>query len=526
MKHVLKTFIMVLGLLLLFSGTEIVESLRIGPIDNNTNFWSGTVAFNPIYSIRTHFIQSYSLNQLSGTENALNISVSSFGTNYNLNTSLIQPYDLTGDSSNNIWFTDYSQHSIYKLNPSLGTYTNYSLPSDINPFTIIYGGNNVLWLTDFNFIDNASQVRNIVRYNITSENITVYKIPTLDPGPFGIIIQNNNTLWFTEWYGKKIARLDLLPNPTITEFNAKCTNINWCGPLGIASDSQGNIWYVDTYSATFIKFNPENKQQTAYPIPNEFLSPVALKFDSSGDIWTGEHAGYRILRFDPINNTFVFYAVPYLGSYALGLNDLGFDAKGNIWFDEHFTNRLGRLDPISGTVMQYVLPQQEPLIQKIYVSKMDNKIWYAEWGTNSIGMLDESKAPLLTVSSNTSNIFDSSGSNKQITVDVKVQLDSPKPLFITSLTQNSTDIQVLAPTFNITMSQNQTYSFPVKISITNKINVGTYYIPIGVQGSNYTATTTVILQITQNQSINGFSFIYIVSILLPSALIERKRRKK
>ena len=39
---------MVLGLLLLFSGTEIVESLRIGPIDNNTKFWSGTEAFNPI----------------------------------------------------------------------------------------------------------------------------------------------------------------------------------------------------------------------------------------------------------------------------------------------------------------------------------------------------------------------------------------------------------------------------------------------------------------------------------------------
>ena len=193
--------------------------------------------------------------------------------------------------------------------------------------------------------------------------------------------------------------------------------------------------------------------------------------------------------------------------------------------------------------MTYLLPRNftnrddpGPAIQWLYIDKK-NTIWYPEWGKKYIDAINESMVPSIKVLLNNSYFSTFSGCSTLLTLNVTASLESTKSLLMGPYTQNSqaysTSYQGITFTTeevsNATIAQDQHYSFLVKVNISTNIKAGTYYIPLGVSGSNYTATTTLIIQVNNIQDPNLiYSFIIlgtmsgIVAIVLLVFIIKKK----
>ena len=523
MQYQLKNILILSSMIILIGISTTISPVLSININN-----SSIIHYSPILTSNNQ-----PLAQLSSiSEFPANITSVGFRTDYNLNTSTINPFYVTGDNSGNIWFTDYDHNAIYKLDPTTNNYTVYSMPTGINPFILDYAGNNTFWFTDTNS-STYSGYRNICEYNVLNGNLTCYPIPTKNGNPFDLIV-HNTTVWFTEWQGKKIGRLDLGPHPTLTEYNASCANSDFCGPLGINIDAQGNVWYVDTYDAAFVKFNPNTGQQQRISLPNQFSAPVVIRFDSNGTMWTGEHAGSNIVHYDPITHNFTMFAVPTPSTYTVsfaGLNDIALDAQGNVWFSEHFINRYGFLKITTNTIMNYFLPRggnPGPSILWLYIGN-DHKVWYAEWETHYIDSVDETKVPSIEISLNNSYIKLTAGSSAEILINVTAILDTNQPLPMQPFTQSALGTSIIAQNFSISAVPRHRYSFLVTVNITKSANAGIYYIPIGVGGNNYTATATLVLQLvaqTTAKATGGYELTIVSSALIAFVVYRIKRQKR
>src|SRR4051794_4822666 len=73
--------------------------------------------------------------------------------------------------------------------------------------------------------------------------------------------------------------------------------------LGIATDSEGNIWVSDTGNNRIQKFNSKGEYLTKFGKEGtgngEFKSPKGLAIDPSGNIWVVDSGNNRVQKFNP-----------------------------------------------------------------------------------------------------------------------------------------------------------------------------------------------------------------------------------
>ena len=119
------------------------------------------------------------------------------------------------------------------------------------------------------------------------------------------------------------------------------------GPIGITSDSYGNIWFSETKSNKIGVFSIENKKFREFTIPIEadsirMVESWSLIFDQEGMLWFTDHSNNAIWRFNPMNEKFEMFKIPTPGSFPI---QLVIDKHGNIWFSEIYGNKIARIDP-------------------------------------------------------------------------------------------------------------------------------------------------------------------------------------
>jgi virginiamycin B lyase len=342
-----------------------------------------------------------------------------------------QAWSLKVDDSNSrrqqlgdIWFTDAKQNAIRKFIKSSQSFEIYKIPNNSSSFGTTYPisleidpkNNRIFFVGTFSaslWIGDITKMK-----NGTSDGISQIPIPTngfngIDPvlittGSIALDSKKNSVWISVLSYGRKgeIFRYDL----TTKSFEIFGLPAELNSPLGMAVDSNSDLWITNAGTSIFYKLNPDSgnilKFVTSKASPrvfgggngdqvhggidsniskNAYTLPYWIQKASDGSLWFNEQEGNRIARFDPSNMKLTEYWIPTQnriwancppsnntnanGSQKCGIaNALQFSIRNNnkqVWFTEWSENKIGKLDtkshlPFSVTIS----PQKELTIKR------------------------------------------------------------------------------------------------------------------------------------------------------------------
>ncbi|MGA9170542.1 MAG: hypothetical protein WBZ20_10420 [Nitrososphaeraceae archaeon] len=322
-----------------------------------------------------------------------------------------------------VWFTDVKQNAIWKFIKSSQSFEIYKIPNNSSSFGTIYPisleidpkNNRIFFVGTFSaslWIGDITKMKNGTSDGISQIPIPINGFNGIDPvlittGSIALD-SKKNSVWISMLsYGRKgeIFRYDL----TTKSFEIFGLPAELNSPLGMAVDSNSDLWITNAGTSIFYKLNTDSgdilKFVTSKASPrvfgggngqirgdngsniskNAYTLPYWIQEASDGSLWFNEQEGNRIARFDPSNMKLTEYWIPTQnrlwgncppsnntnanGSQTCGIaNVLQFSIRNNnkqIWFTEWSENKIGKLDtrshlPFSVTTT----PQKELTIKR------------------------------------------------------------------------------------------------------------------------------------------------------------------
>ena len=222
--------------------------------------------------------------------------------------------------------------------------------------------------------------------NSTKSNryITEFKLPTYCAQPLAITTDSTGIVWFTQYNTGNIATFDS-SSKIFTEYqNDRWPKGDQSMMWGIASTSDGNIWYTDETHDVIWKFDRNNFTSFKYPLSqtgqtfpqkividdknilvNDFTGNKITSFDSSQ---SGSEIQYSIIN-SPTNDTFT---------------SLSSNSDKDIWYTIwrfQSGGALARYDRLVSNGPSFTLPLGIAAPNGIS-STPDNKVWITDAGTS------------------------------------------------------------------------------------------------------------------------------------------------
>jgi streptogramin lyase len=110
-------------------------------------------------------------------------------------------------------------------------------------------------------------------------------------------------------------------------------------PLGITTDSHGNVWFAEDNYDQLVEFVPSNSTFRYYPIPTQHhLAWIwFMLFDSVGNLWFSDEGQPLLWRFSPSQAAFANFSAGAAQPYGLAYDQ----ARSLVWFTSLRTNQVG-----------------------------------------------------------------------------------------------------------------------------------------------------------------------------------------
>lgn len=112
-------------------------------------------------------------------------------------------------------------------------------------------------------------------------------------------------------------------------------------PAGVAVDSAGNVYVVDTFNQTVFKITPSGTQTAVH---GTFNAPAAVALDAAGDVYVtddGTNMLYKVTKSGVQSTLVADLNVP---------NEVALDALGNLYIADTYSSKvikIDRADPVS-----------------------------------------------------------------------------------------------------------------------------------------------------------------------------------
>lgn len=211
-----------------------------------------------------------------------------------------QPISITMGPDGNFWFTLANSSQVARITPD-GVITEFRTPTFSFPFDITPGPDGNVWFSEgssgqiayitpqgniteimFSLFDASSGIttgpdgniwfcdltgNNIWRYEIATQALSKFPVPTPNSFPEDITTGPDGNLWFTERSAGKIARIT--PSGVITEVVSGLDN-----PRDIILGPDGKLWFNPAFEAQLGTLTTDG-EVTYFPIPNraEAIAP-------------------------------------------------------------------------------------------------------------------------------------------------------------------------------------------------------------------------------------------------------------
>ena len=300
-------------------------------------------------------------------------------TEYDLPSPLIQPHDVMLDHAGNVWYSDFGQMFLGKMDAKTGKVTQYPIPV-VKP-----GWPEGTLDLEFDKDDNpwvgVMYQNAIAKFDKKTEKFQIWQTPKdwdTDGGQLGHLALEgtnvDNKVWIKNSDIGNIYRLDLVSSKFENLGNFKDPKTGKrIGTYGIHTDQQNNAYLLDFSAGNIVKIDAKTKIPTVYQTPTPDSRPRRGRVDPEGRLWFGEYQGDAIGMFDPKTERMKEWKVPTPWSSPY---DAVLDRNGDAWTGSMLTDRVARLDVKSGQYTEYMLPRPTN-IRRVYVddSKNPGTLW-------------------------------------------------------------------------------------------------------------------------------------------------------
>jgi streptogramin lyase len=300
-------------------------------------------------------------------------------TEYDLPNPLIQPHDVMLDRAGNVWYSDFGQMFLGKMDPKSGEVRQYPIPV-VKPGWP-EGTLDLEFDTDDNPWVGVMYQSAIAKFDKKTETFQFWQTPKewdTDGGQLGhLAIQGtpaDNKVWIKNSDAGNIYRLDLTSNKmeNLGNFQDPQTGRR-IGTYGLHSDAQNNVYLLDFSAGNIVKIDARTKNAAVYRTPTPDSRPRRGRVDRQGRLWFAEYQGGAIGMFDPETERITEWKVPTPWSAPY---DALLDRNGDAWTGSMLTDRVARLDVKTGQYTEYMLPRPTN-IRRVYVddSKNPGALW-------------------------------------------------------------------------------------------------------------------------------------------------------
>jgi streptogramin lyase len=226
--------------------------------------------------------------------------------------------------------------------------------------------------------------------------VTEYDLPRKEAMPHDVIVDVDGKAWYSDFGNQFVGVLDPktgavkdIPIPVLKPEQPK-------GGLDLEFDPQGNVWLSMMYQAGVSRIDRKTHEVKAYPFPKEWQSASTQASmvspqhsDVDGKVWSNnqeDHYGYRLdvatgqwenfgQAKDPAGRQIRAYGMPT-------------DRNNNVYQLGFSSTHIGlRKVNEGGLVRIWATPTELSRPRRGRVDEQ-NRLWFAEYGANGIGMFD------------------------------------------------------------------------------------------------------------------------------------------
>ncbi len=300
-------------------------------------------------------------------------------TEYDLPNNVIQPHDVVLDREGAVWYSDFGQLLLGKMDPKTGRVIQYPIPETkkgfpVGTLNLELDGEDNPWVGMM--FQNA-----IARFDRKTETLRTFSIPKewdTDAGQLAhIALQGtpaDGKVWIKNNDGNDIYRLDPVSDifENLGSFKDP-RNGRRIGAYGIHSDAQNNLYLLDFSAGNIVRINAATKIPTVYMTPTPNSRPRRGRVDAEGRLWFAEYQGNAIGMFDPRTEKFSEWKVPTPWSSPY---DAAAGGNGEAWTAGMSSDRVVRLDIKTGEITEYPLPRSTN-VRRVHINdgKSPGTLW-------------------------------------------------------------------------------------------------------------------------------------------------------
>jgi virginiamycin B lyase len=300
-------------------------------------------------------------------------------TEYDLPERRIQPHDVIVDKEGFVWYSDFGQPMLGKLDPKTGKVTQY--PTPILKQGQPVGGLNLEVDKEDNIWIGLSYQAAVARFDKKTGNVEAFPIPK-DWDSNGAQFSHlavaathvDGKVWVKNSDGTFIYRLD----PKTKEWEnlgapKDPRNDKKIGTYGLHADADNNVYLLDFSAGNIAKIDAKSKALTVYLTPTPNSRPRRGRVDHDGKVWFAEYQAERIGMFDPSTAGMKEWKTPTPWSAPY---DAVAGRNGEAWTGSMLTDRVSRLDIKTGQYVDYQLPRPTN-IRRVFMedSKSPGVLW-------------------------------------------------------------------------------------------------------------------------------------------------------
>ena len=295
-------------------------------------------------------------------------------TEYDLPNPMIQPHDVILDNNGTVWYSDFGQMFLGKMDPKTGKVTQYPIPLSKPNFPV--GTLNLEIDKAGNLWVGVMYQASIVKFDPKTEKFQQWVMPKewqTDNAQTGHLAVGathlDNKVWIKNSDQSHILRLDVSTGQFEDLGNqTDPTTGRRLGTYGIHSDSKNNIYLLDYNNNGIGKIDAKTKAYTLYKTPTPMSRPRRGRVDGEDRLWFAEYGSDGIGMLDTKSGEIKEWQVPTKWSAPY---DAIADKYGYAWAGSMLTDRIARFDIKTGQTVESPLPRSTN-IRRVYVDERTN----------------------------------------------------------------------------------------------------------------------------------------------------------
>jgi virginiamycin B lyase len=194
-----------------------------------------------------------------------------------------------------LWTQNNGFAGVHRLDIATGKFETWQpfkgVPGPHNIYDVIPDSKNNVFFTDF-------RQRHIGRIDAKTGEIKLFEIPTPNSAPRRGTMDAQDRLWFGEYRGDRIGMLDTKTG----QFKEWPVAPKWSSPYDVITDRNGEAWTGSMLSDRVTRLNPETGQSINYLLPRNTNIRRVFVDNSTTPVtfWAGSNHGASIVKLEPL----------------------------------------------------------------------------------------------------------------------------------------------------------------------------------------------------------------------------------